>query len=161
LDLKIEGSYSGGTFEAESDAAATTLIVTITNSGTMPSIARDWHFFAELEGVQHESLLMPLTGIQTITMQAPALPGVRPERTVTYTAADSIFTKAAIPISPGAMVQGILPALFKGVSPEKFRSGPKYTLVCRDVLGQESSHTVETNSPCDIGYYPLINQTFK
>lgn len=135
--------------------------VTITNSGNMASVARNWRCVADFEGKTHESKLLALAPTQTITLHIDALPGVRPERQITITGRDSIFFKAAHPIPPGGMVQGILRAIFEGPDPDRFRFGPKFTFSCQDVLGRESIAAGSAERPSDIGYYPLIDQEIK
>lgn len=142
LEARFEQIISAPSDSNNPNTPAVVAFISIYNTGTVPTILRDWGMDVEFGG---SIFRLNLVEIGSITMPA----SVEKKIDVTYTVADFIHKKSATPIPPGGMITGLLLAVVQKKEASDFdkifgMSGINYRVQFKDV--QSISHEVKWTS---------------
>jgi hypothetical protein len=139
----IQSIATGG---LSNDAKDTVAIVSmsIMNSGTMPSIPRNWTVQAVINGQTYTPSFVPMP--KTFTFNLPEA-GPNSPKAIVYHGEDDLLQKSVLPIQPGGLMAGLLFVVFEGIPASVFQSGgADFTVTYQDVLSNKYEATQRTTA---------------
>jgi len=140
----------GGTTDFRDPGAHVLVFASVTNSGGVQSIARNWRLTAEVNGKPYTAHTTTLSHTMTITTQGTS---------VTYFADDALYERANTPIPVGGVVQGILLFVFPTLEQNAFAPGTRFTFTYEDAFKDRYSSALVSGGPSQpIGYLPGLHQ---
>jgi hypothetical protein len=133
------------------------LSIHVVNTGTMQTIARNWKVEAEANGAKYDAVFvqMPSTFIfKNLPRTSPSQP-----ESVSFSSSDNIIEKSLLPIQVGALLPGVLFAVFQNVDQSIFKGVVTYTVRFEDVLSRGYSASIKSTGRADtVGIIPGIHQ---
>lgn len=127
-------SVVAGPLNDEKDTIAV-FVVDILNSGTMQSIVKNWTVTATINSRNYQgAFLVPAPPSFTFTRSDH---NQSTPSGITYHGDDNLLDKTNFPIPAGGLSKGVLFVLFRGVSPDAFKSGADYTVSYEDALSKK------------------------
>jgi len=132
-------SVIGGSADNQQD---TVMVITmsILNTGSMQSIAKNFHVEADANGVKYPATFTAMPTTFTFSNQILAGRPNTPDH-ITYHNEDNLLEKAMLPIQPGGIMPGILFVSFPGVSPSLLHGVVDYTVTWEDIFSKKYAAT--------------------
>jgi hypothetical protein len=138
---------------------ALVIIETITNSGSMPSVA---YLFRVTLKHGAQSIECPTATVPDQFSIAVEAKGSFPQRTVTYHGKDSLLIKALSPIPPGGAVSGIITCELKDFDISNLREDDEVTVSFLDVFRETYVASLRgTSKLSDVVNFPGLTQEIK
>jgi hypothetical protein len=139
---KIENVLSGPFDNNRSVIAVAS--VTLINSGSMQSIAKNWAVSVTVNGVVYQGgFIIPPPPLFTFKVPDPP-PGSA--TAITYHGEENLLDKASLPIPPGGQAAGVLFIIFPNLDVSIFRGGEQYNIRYEDVLSKSYEMRATTSA---------------
>jgi hypothetical protein len=143
-------SVVAGPLNEGSDTIAV-FVVDVLNSGSMQSIVKNWTVTATINSRNYQgAFIVPAPPNFTFTK---ADHNQSTPSGITYHGDDNLLDKTNFPIPSGGLSKGVLFVLFRGVSPDVFKTGADYTVSYEDALSKKYSAYITATA--QIGAVPL------
>ena len=134
LDATIDGIVHGGYSDQFPGMASAFLFATITNTGSMQSIANDFRLIVRRNGISRDVTLRAFANTVTLGFPIPGQPGR--EQFVRYQNSEALYRKASNPIQVGSSIQGMLFVMVDAADREWLSPGSEFILQFKDVKGR-------------------------